>query len=102
MCPKDAAATPFNCFKLLVISLLLSLVSSASDGYRLQFIDSGKRDQKIYQRFAMKFWTTVPTSDPGSLSIEPLDAVEIGALPPAKAQVILTVARKSALLELPF
>jgi hypothetical protein len=59
---KMPAATHFNCFKLLVISLLLSLVSSASDGYRLQFIDSGKRDQKIYQRFAMKFWTTVPTS----------------------------------------
>jgi hypothetical protein len=43
------AATHLDCFKLLVISLLVSLVSSASDVYRLQFIDRGKRNQKIYQ-----------------------------------------------------
>jgi len=51
-------------------------------GYRLQFVDRGKRDQKV---FIFLFWTTIPTSTPFPSSSSPLDAIDIGAWP-AKAQ----------------
>ena len=94
------AAGISNYFKQLVISLLLSMVSSASDGYRLQFIDRGKRDQQIYQNIRDEILDNNPDVDPIPFFIEPLDAIEIGAWP-AKAQGILTVAKKSLHFELP-
>ena len=94
------AVTHLNRFKLLVISLLVAMVSSASGGYRLQFVDRGKRDQKIYQNIRDQILDNNPDVDPVSFFVEPLDAIEIGAWP-ATAQGILTVAKKSLHFELP-
>ncbi len=55
------------------------MVSSASDGYRLQFIDRGKRDQQIYQNIRDEILDNNPDVDPIPFFIEPLDAIEIGA-----------------------
>ena len=77
--------THLNCFKLLVISLLVSLVSSASGGYRLHSSTEAREIKKFIKTFAMKFLDNNPDVDPVSFFVEPLDAIEIGAWP-AKAQ----------------
>ena len=60
------APTHLNCFKLLVISLLVSMLSSASGGYRLQFVDRGKRHQKIYQNIRDEILDNNPDVEPVS------------------------------------
>ena len=86
LCVKRPASHTSQLFQNVVISLLVSMVPSAAGGYRLQFVDRGKRDQKIFiKTFAMKFWTTIPTSTPFPSSSSPLDAIDIGAWP-RKAQ----------------
>ncbi len=72
------------------------MVSSASGGYRLQFVDRGKRHQKIYQNIRDEILDNNPDVEPVSFFVEPLDAIEIGAWP-AKAQGILTVGRAASL-----
>jgi hypothetical protein len=63
----------------------VSLVSSASGGYRLHSSTEAREIKKFIKTFAMKFWTTIPTSIPFPFFVEPLDAIEIDAWP-AKAQ----------------
>lgn len=95
------ATTHLNCFKLLVnLATGVHGLKRARQGYRLQFVDRGKRDQKIYQNIRDEILDNNPESIPFPFFVEPLDAIEISAWP-AKAQGILTVATKSLQFELP-
>ena len=63
-------------------------------------LEQAREIKKSYQKIRDRILVNSPDVDLVHFSIEPLDAIEIGAWP-AKAQGILSVAKKSLHLELP-
>lgn len=95
------ATTHLNCFKLLVnLATCVNGLKRPGRGTACRSSTEAREIKKFIKTFAMKFWTTIPTSIPSPFFVEPLDAIEISAWP-AKAQGILTVATKSLQFELP-